>query len=50
MFFSIIQIIADTIEEVEELYRNMMNAVAYRVLQNYHRMLCRRRCLVCPRI
>ena len=36
MFFSIIQIIADTIEEVEELYRNMMNAVAYRVLQNYH--------------
>lgn len=36
MFFTMIQIIADAIEEVEALYRNMMNAVAYRILQNYH--------------
>ena len=36
MLFTLIQIIADTIEELEDRYRGMMQALAYRILKNHH--------------
>lgn len=36
MLFTIIQIIADAIDEVAEIYRAMMHAAAYRILRNHH--------------
>lgn len=36
MFFTIIQLIADEIENLARIYGNMMNALAYRILQNHH--------------
>lgn len=35
MFFTLIQIIADTIDEVEKRYRTMMQNLAYSILRNH---------------